>query len=283
MALLRDVTKRRPHPTIMVALLTLVLAGGGAAYAAPGPSHGGDAGTATVPVALQAQPLVLGAGSRPNLAVTPSGTGYLAWNGSDNPTSLQFCRLPRGASACDIRAAITVPAATTSGSRPFVTVSGATVRIVQYRYPTSGSGLPGVYKFTSTNGGSIFDGGTVIGSVPFEEGVVGPDDSLSGVPVNTEMAFQNVPLGGGSAGNTRAVLSATHQNQATVGLVDAARRWPSSPTTSRRSSAATTGAAASMTSRTGHRRRTLPASRRTRSWPAGPPDCSSSPATAQRA
>lgn len=172
--------------------------------------------------AVRAEPLVLGAGSRPGLAVDPAGTGYFAWIGPESPaTSLRFCRLPRGAGACASRHSIVVPASTTSSHRPFVTVSGTTVRVLQYRYPLSGSSLAGVYKFTSTNSGTTFAAGVRVGTVPFEEGVFGPGNTFSGVPTNAEMAFQNVPLATGATA-LKAVLSATHQNHASVGLVNAA-------------------------------------------------------------
>lgn len=164
--------------------------------------------------------LVLGAGSRPGLEVDAAGTGYVAWVGPENTaTSLQFCRLPRGASTCASRHAIAVPASTTSGHRPFVSVSGSTVRVLQYRYPFSGSNLAGVYKFTSTDNGVTFAPGVMVGTVPFEEGTVGPGSTFSGVPVNGEMAFQNVALDSGAT-HDKAVLSATHQNHASVGLLD---------------------------------------------------------------
>jgi hypothetical protein len=190
------------------------------------PDHRADATRHAPPpstpaVAAQPQPLVLGSGSRPGLAVDVVGTGYLAWNGPENPTSLQFCRLPRGASTCATRTTIAVPAGTTSGSRPFLFVSGSGVRVLQYRYPASGTTPAGLYAFTSTTSGATFAAGVMVGTVAVEEGVMGPGDTFSGVPVNTEMAFQSVPLGGGAAAD-KAVLSTTHQNQAAVGLVDAA-------------------------------------------------------------
>ena len=114
-----------------------------------------------------------------------------------------------------------MPAGTTSSHRPFVAVSGSTVRILQYRYPLSGPNPAGVSKFTSTNGGASFAGGVRVGTVPFEDGAFGPGDTFSGVPVNGEMAFQNVPLGG-STTTDKAVLSETHQNHASVGLTNAA-------------------------------------------------------------
>ncbi len=178
--------------------------------------------TAAAPAAPGPGVRVLGAGSRPNLAVNAAGTGFIAWVGPEaSETSLQFCRLPRGAGACASRRAITVPADTTSGHRPFVTVSGSTVRILQYRYPLGGPNLAGLYKFISTNSGASFAAGVRVGTVPFEDAVQGPGDTFSGVPVNGEMAFQNVPLASGTAVD-KAVLSTTHQNHAAVGLTNAA-------------------------------------------------------------
>ena len=201
---------RRTSVAGVLAVLLCTAAPG--AYPVTGPERG---------TAARASQVVLGAGSRPGLAVDNAGTGYIAWNGPENPASLQFCTLPRGASGCWVRHGIAVPAGTTSGSRPFVSVSGASVRVLQYRYPTSGPNPAGVYLFVSADGGATFAAGTTIGTVPFEEGTFGPGDTFSGVPVNGEMAFQNVPLGGGPT-VAKAVLSATHQNLASVGLVDAA-------------------------------------------------------------
>ncbi|MDX6375400.1 MAG: hypothetical protein QOD98_4388 [Nocardioidaceae bacterium] len=212
------------HRTVLAGALAALLATAapaGAFGTGSGARAGHDHGAGATPLrAAQTAPLVLGAGSRPGLAVDAAGIGYIAWNGTDYPTSLQFCRLPRGASACTARSAIAVPAATTSGSRPFVTVTGGTVRVVQYRYPTTGPAPAGVYEFVSTDSGAIFAAGTLIGTVPFEEAVQGPGDTLSGVPIDTEMAFQNVDLGG-VATTAKAVLSVTHQNHASVGLIDA--------------------------------------------------------------
>lgn len=198
---------------VAVALATFLSTAAPAAH----PDAAGPASAAQVASGV----LVLGAGSRPGLAVNASGTGYVAWIGPESPaTSLQFCRLPRGAGACASRHAITVPADTTSGHRPFVIVSGSTVRILQYRYPLGGPNPAGVYKFTSTDNGATFAAGVRVGTVAFEDGAPGPGETFSGVPVNAEMAFQNVPLGAGATVD-KAVLSVTHQNHASVGLLDA--------------------------------------------------------------
>jgi hypothetical protein len=204
----------------LIALLTTATpagAFGSGPVADDGHAHGS---AATPTTAARSTAVVIGVGSRPGVAVDAAGTGYIAWNGGNNPTTLEFCRLPRGASACNSRHAVAVPAGTTSGTRPFLTVSGSTVIVVQYRYPIIGPTPPGVYEFISGDGGATFAPGTLIGTVPFEDAVQGPGNTLSGVPVNGEMAFQNVDLGGvGTV--AKAVLSATHQNHASVGLINA--------------------------------------------------------------
>ena len=87
-----------------------------------------------LPTAARAvSPLTIGTGHKPGVAVDAAGTAYIAWYGGESTSSsLQFCRLPRGASACAQRGQIAT--SQDSLSRPFVTVSGSAVRIAQYRY-----------------------------------------------------------------------------------------------------------------------------------------------------
>src|SRR4051812_19790812 len=114
----------------LLAVLALLLG------AAAGPAHA-------------APPVPIGAGVEPDVEVTPAGTAYIAWIGAEpsGNTTLHFCRLPRGAGACDVNAPITTPG--TSLTRPFVTVSGATVRVFSYRYGLNGPRFDAVYMFTS--------------------------------------------------------------------------------------------------------------------------------------
>src|SRR3954467_11723927 len=98
----------------------------------------------------------IGPGSQPGLAIDVGGTSYIAWNGPENPPSLQFCRLPRGATTCESRHSIAVPGSTTP--RPFLFISGSRVVIVQYRYPLSGADPPaGTWAFISNDRGISFD------------------------------------------------------------------------------------------------------------------------------
>jgi hypothetical protein len=173
--------------------------------------------------ARAATPITIGHGFKPGVAVDAAGTAYIAWYEDDGgATTLRFCRLPRGAGACEAAHQITAP--NSSLSRPFVTVSGSTVRIVQHRYPISGAIPAGVWEFVSTNRGDSFDGGSQIGSIHFNEAVQGPGDTISAA-TNAEaggLAFQNMPLGGGIAVTDTAVLSVDHPYNGSVGLVNAA-------------------------------------------------------------
>ena len=136
------------------------------------------------------------------MAVDAAGTAYIAWYGPEsNTTSLNFCRLPRGAGACDVSTTIAAPGTTLS--RPFVTVDGSTVRVVSYRYGLTGARFDEIWEFTSADGGATFDAGHSVGIAPFDEAVRGPGDTLS-VATNAEsigLAVQNVPLDGTTAGD----------------------------------------------------------------------------------
>ena len=57
-----------------------------------------------------ATPLTIGSGHKPGVAVDAAGTAYIAWYGPESSiTSLNFCRLPRGAAACDVSTTIAAP------------------------------------------------------------------------------------------------------------------------------------------------------------------------------
>ena len=169
--------------------------------------------------ARAATPLTIGTGHKPGVAVDAAGTAYIAWYGPEsNTTSLNFCRLPRGAGACDVATTIAAPGTTLS--RPFVTVDGATVRVVSYRYGLTGARFDEIWEFTSADGGATFDAGHPVGIAPFDEAVRGPGDTLT-VTTNAEstgLAVQNVPLDGTTAGDSQAILSADHPYNGTVGL-----------------------------------------------------------------
>ena len=162
----------------------------------------------------------IGHGFGPGLAVDAAGTAYIAWSGSANRAPLRFCRLPRGASACDIAHAIVAPGTTTS--RAFVVVSGSRVVVIQYRY--GATAVTGLYEFTSTNRGASFKAGVLVGTIPFYEAVPGPGATMSGATDANSggMLFQNVAIvASGAAAIPPVKLSGVdHPYRGTVGLVD---------------------------------------------------------------
>ena len=170
-----------------------------------------------------ATPLTIGTGHKPGVAVDAAGTAYIAWYGPEgNVTSLNLCRLPRGATACDVRTTIAAPGTTLS--RPFVTVDASTVRVVSYRYGLTGARFDEIWQFTSADGGARCDAGHSVGVAPFDEAVRGPGDTLTVATSaeSTGLAVQNVPLDGTTAGTSQAILSADHPYNGTVGLAGAA-------------------------------------------------------------
>ena len=209
---------------IMLPALLLAACNGGGGTASDGgggaggaPSDGGRAGDGP-PLP---RPINIGSGHSAGLAVDTMGTAYIAWVGPEaaDPTSLQFCRLPRGASACDAMGRITADG--TSISRPFVIVDGSTVQVLSYRYAASGAVFASVFLFTSRDRGAAFAAGVRVGSAPFSAATLGPGRTVSLVThaVTEGMIYQAVPLDGTSpAAMTQAVLSTTHPYSGAVGL-----------------------------------------------------------------
>jgi hypothetical protein len=191
----------------------------------------GAASALTPTTAAAAAPRPVGVGLLPGVAVDAAGTSYVAWVGPEpNTTTLRFCRLARGATACDAGGADSIEAPGTSKNRPFVVVNGSRVVVVQHRY---GPGVPGfsqVYRFTSRNRGATFPERRVVGKIEFDEAVVGPGDTVSGATHGTcsGMCFQNVVLDGAAPvglDGTSQVPWATLSDRpysGAVGLVDAA-------------------------------------------------------------
>jgi hypothetical protein len=176
------------------------------------------------PAAQAATPFALGPGEDPGLAVDGAGTAYIAWNGTENTgtRSLHFCRLPRGATTCQGAATLTEAPFFTL-YRPFVTVSGSTVRVVQTRYGFLTGEFTRVYLFTSTDGGNTFDAGTVVGGITFQEALAGPGNTISAVSFATTGGgiFQSMPAAQNSQASAN--LSDTHLYEGAVGLTPQGR------------------------------------------------------------
>jgi hypothetical protein len=182
---------------------------------AAAPDRGGNADGSSLP-----RPIAIGSGYNAGVAVDLAGTAYIAWVGPESDvTSLQFCRLPRGGSACDITGVIATEG--NSLSRPFVVVDGTSVQVLSYRYGLTGAAFSAVFLFTSNDGGRNFDSGRRVGTAPFSAAALGPGRMVSLVThaYSEGMVYQAVPLEpGAAAAATEAVLSTTHPYSGAVGL-----------------------------------------------------------------
>jgi hypothetical protein len=166
-----------------------------------------------------AQTIDLGSGTQPALALDAAGTAYIAWIGVEpNTTSLHLCRLPRGATACELNQAIAVPG--TSLSRPFVMVDGSTVRIVTYRYGLTGQRFDEIYRLTSADRGATFDAGAPIGTNPFYDAVPGPGTNTVSTIANNSANFQRVSLDATSSDVPVATLTPDHPYNPSIALID---------------------------------------------------------------
>ena len=182
-------------------------------------ADGGFTIDASAKDAADPSPVNLGAGYSATVTLDPAGTGYISWIGAE-PTvsSLHFCALPRGAATCSVRTTIATEG--TSLSRPFVVVSGTTVKVLSYRYGLTTPDFAAVFLFTSLDGGRTFGVGRKVGKTPFSAAILGPEDSVS-LTTNAYqngLAYQRVPLGETPAPTTEAILSTTHVYSGAVAL-----------------------------------------------------------------
>src|SRR5262245_50492919 len=81
-------------------------------------------------------PIKLADGNDVFVTVDEAGAGHIAWNGNENtgPTSLHYCTLPRGATACSVNSTLPSDGNSQSLERPFVVANGNTVQVLSYRF-----------------------------------------------------------------------------------------------------------------------------------------------------
>ena len=142
-----------------------------------------------------AAPLVLGPGDQPSVAVDAAGTAYIAWNGPEvNQHAPHYCRLPRGASACDVALTLPTVGGTDTTTRPHVSLVGGRVSVLVHRFGEA----TGLTQYSSTDGGVTFSFRAAGGNVPISEAADGPGDSVSIVTSADGRGglFINAPLAG---------------------------------------------------------------------------------------
>ncbi len=145
------------------------------------------------PSARAATLITIGHGFYPAIAVDEAGTAYIAWSGTESPRTLRFCRLPRGAKACDVSRAIAAPGDSASPNFVFF-VNGGGISVLSGRFGDTPSGT---YAFRSNDRGANFGPGTVISSLRFQDATAGPGTTITGADAYGR--FQNVSTDGASA------------------------------------------------------------------------------------
>lgn len=163
-----------------------------------------------------AAPFVLGTGELPDVAVDGAGVAYIAWNGTETGDPAHFCRLPRGAVACDVSLTLPLPTAIAgSVTRPVVHVSGSRVIVLHYFYGE----YNGLAAYQSDDRGATFQQARRAGALAPYGSAFGPGDTVSVVTSanGAGMLFQNLPLVGATQ-TAFANLDTTRPYNGAVGL-----------------------------------------------------------------
>lgn len=222
-------TTHRRVLLVCVALIALACLAA-AAVAAPSIRTPGYRGI-TKPIALKpatAPPAsALGTGSRPDLLVDAAGTAHVVWTDAPAgaPTRTMYCRVPRGARACEVTHALDHPGSdqfSVDVGGPAVAAVNDQVVVMSHRYPqvftrpdgSTGSGV--VWLWTSDDGGQSFappamaasgrgpntavagdvrGGAVVFGTPEVPRIAVATDTVTGGVSVTTIEPGRYTPLG----------------------------------------------------------------------------------------
>src|SRR4051794_19869495 len=170
---------------------------------------GPAAASAAEPASLNGKPFVLSGEPRakfPNVAVDDLGTGHFVWD-VDAPypatDSTVYCRVPRGATACQATQRFAVASGLEAFGKPQVlTPAPGLVILLTNRGYGKGEGL---YAIISTDGGNTFAPPKLIADdVLMEEAVYGPGDGAVSVVddvVTAGIHFQAAALDGYTEAN----------------------------------------------------------------------------------
>ncbi|MCW2990908.1 MAG: hypothetical protein JWM73_1502, partial [Solirubrobacterales bacterium] len=156
---------------------------------------------AAEPPSLHAKPFLLTAdplAQKPNVAVDDLGAGHFAWDvDAAYPASdpLVYCRVPRGATACQAQQTIALPLEAFGEPQVLTPAPGAVI-LIAYRCCGTGEGT---YAVVSADGGNTFAPPRLIGSVEPGQAVYGPGTgavSLTDHVITAGVHYQAAPLDG---------------------------------------------------------------------------------------
>ena len=158
---------------------------------------------AATPVAQAGTPFQIGTGGKdPALTVDPvTGTMHAVWSDDPEQRSARYCRVPRGATACDITRdlALTAPDTFTVDEPKIVRAGDGTLHVVTTRYVGSDTWL-----WSSTDGGATWSAPSKISAAPMgtdaTDPVLGPQAGEITIPTwNSGRRVFSARLDGGDA------------------------------------------------------------------------------------
>lgn len=195
---------------MMLGATLLVAAPAVAATKAPVYRSPGYKGTKTAPKTkppAPPKPITVGSGEKPNVLVDAAGTAHIVFNepGGEQPDRTRYCRLKRGATACDpttVQALVpdqpyaggNAPQFNDDTAGPRVLALGDTLLVLSFRYPNvvgkpGGASSSTLYAWSSDDGGTTFSEPAIVGDLEPTGGAVvfgSPSDPQIGVVSDTK-------------------------------------------------------------------------------------------------
>lgn len=146
----------------------------------------------TAGTAAAATPFTAGTGSDPDVAVTPNGTAFVAYN-VDSPHRINVCRVARDTDTCAATTTLSFPSggsAQEAGEPQVFAVSDTKIVVTASCWQCGAGGATDrLYKFVSTDGGASFAAGVEIGR---------PDSGSTAFPDGNSQADWREDLDGGT-------------------------------------------------------------------------------------
>jgi hypothetical protein len=148
----------------------------------------------------------VGTGSSPDIVTDESGNAHVVWQDGN---TVRYCRVPKGATACNATSALSAPGNADAGDQTAIVNPGNTIiYIVTHRSSSTVPADTGTYLFTSGNNGNSFNAPVKVGVSELRGGAIpGPG---TGVSVVTEQSntpqYQRLPFPAVSPNNSVATL-----------------------------------------------------------------------------
>ena len=162
-------------------------------------------------------PFTVGTGKYPRIAVDGAGTAYAAWNVRTGgvATSVMFCKVPRGATACASTQTLTSQLESNDPPAVFLPAPGVVLVLTHVCCNDH------TYLFRSNDGGGSFGPPVEVGTIgPSGDAALAPDGSIMAVTDTNTFGtfFQRLPTDGSAAVTTQANPLPANEYGGTIGF-----------------------------------------------------------------